>query len=99
MPDCKTCKTERRQAADVPYIVHESDMARLERTIKRLWILLLVVTVLLVGSNIAWIVYESQFEDQYAEVEVDTGEGDAYVAGIGDVTIGESTSKVTEPYT
>ena len=97
--DCETCKEKRKQAELVPYIVHESDMARLEHTIKRLWILLLVVIVLLVGSNIAWIVYESQFEDQYAEVEVDTGEGDAYVAGIGDVTLGESTSKSAEPDT
>ena len=80
MPDCKTCKAERKQAADVPYIVHESDMARLERTIKRLWILLLVVVVLLVGSNIAWIAYENSFVDEVEEsVEsyADDG-GDAY---------------------
>lgn len=97
MPDCKTCKVERKQVADVPYIVHESDMARLERTIKRLWVLLLVVIVLLVGSNIAWIVYESQFEDVSVEQEVDTGDGDAFVAGVGSIYYGESQAKNDNP--
>lgn len=95
MPDCKTCKTERFQAADVPYIVHESDMARLERTIKRLWILLLIVIVLLVGSNIAWIVYENQFEEVVTttqEVEQDTDGGGNNIFVGGD-NYGEAKSK------
>ena len=36
--------------------------AMAERIIKRLWILIIVLVVLLFGSNAAWIVYESQFE-------------------------------------
>lgn len=88
MPDCKSCKTERKQVADVPYIVHESDMARLERTIKRLWILLLVVIVLLVGSNIGWMVYENQFEEvtttESYEATTDDG-GTAIANGSGEV--------------
>ena len=93
MPDCKSCKAERRE---IPLLVHESDMARAERTIRRLWILALVALVLLVGSNFAWVVYEHQFVTEEAQVEVDTGDGDAYVAGIGDVTIGESKGNVEE---
>lgn len=46
----------------VPYIVYESSMARAERTIKRLWILALVIVFLLVASNVGWLIYESQFE-------------------------------------
>lgn len=61
MPDCTTCR-ENRQVAPVPYIVHEATMARLERTIKRLWILLIVMLILFVGTNAGWIIYESQFE-------------------------------------
>ena len=38
-------------------------LAMLERTIKRLWIMSLILIILLVGSNIAWLYYESQFED------------------------------------
>ena len=47
---------------NVPYIAHESMMARMERTIRRLWVLSLVLVVLLVGSNVAWLWYESQWE-------------------------------------
>lgn len=36
---------------DVPYIVHEGDMARQERTINRLWVTSLVAIILLVATN------------------------------------------------
>ena len=77
----------------VPYIVHEAAMARMERTIRRLWILLIIVTVFLVATNAAWIWYEAQFEDVVVEQDVDTGEGDAFVAGVGDVSYGKSEAK------
>ena len=51
-------------------VAFESVMARFERTIKRLWILLIILVLLLVGSNVAWLVYESQFEDQVITQEV-----------------------------
>lgn len=46
----------------VPYILHESEMARVERQLKRLWIVLIVAIALLAITNIAWLYYESQFE-------------------------------------
>ena len=65
--DCETCKEKRKVIAqtskDVPYIAHESAVARLERVIKRLWVLVLVLIVLLVASNAAWLYYESSFEE------------------------------------
>ena len=85
MPDCNTCSHHTAEA--VPFIAHESMKATMERTIKRLWIVILLLIILLCGTNVAWIIYESQFETQSAEVEVDTGDGSAYVAGIGDVRI------------
>lgn len=54
----------------IPYYVHESDMARMERQIKRLWIVLIMTIVFLVGSNAAWIYYESQFTDEEITQEV-----------------------------
>ena len=74
----------------IPYFCHEGDMARLERTNKRLWILSILLVVLLVGSNAGWIWYESQFETvetttQEVEQDVDTGNGDATVIGIGSI--------------
>lgn len=63
MADCKTCKERRSATEPIPYIAHESAMARMERTIKRLWVLLIVVVTLLVATNGVWIWRESQFED------------------------------------
>lgn len=58
--DCSSCKD--RRADPVPFIVHESAMARAERTIKRLWIIAIILILLLAGTNGAWIYYESQWE-------------------------------------
>ena len=59
---CNSCRTDKAPAS-VPYVVHESAMARAERTQKSLvWVIVLLI-VLLVGSNIAWIAYENSFDD------------------------------------
>ena len=75
---------------DVPYIVHESAMSRLDRTIKRLWITILVLIVLLVGSNACWLYYESQYEmveetTQTVTQEADDASGNTFIGGDGDV--------------
>ena len=78
----------------VPYIIHESIIARMERTIKRLWILCIIMFVSLVLTNGLWICYENSFEDivtdQEVSQEVDTGNGDAVITGIGDINYGEN---------
>lgn len=78
---------------NVPYIVHESQMARSERTIKRLWVLCIVMFLAFVVSNGMWVVYENSFEDISVEQEVDTGDGAAYVTGTGDIN---GTSKTND---
>lgn len=74
----------------IPYFAHEGEMARMERANKRLWIVILVLIVCLIGSNVAWLYYENQFADEVVTQEVDTGEGVAVVSGIGDAVYGES---------
>lgn len=59
----------------VPYIVHEGDMARLERANRRLWILCLVMFLSLVVSNAGWIWYENQFIDEVVTVEQESETG------------------------
>ena len=61
----------------IPYFCHEGDMARAERTIKRLWILCILLIILLVGTNAAWIYYENQWETAETVVtqDVDTVNG------------------------
>lgn len=83
----------------IPYYIHEGMMARQERTIRRLWILCIVIFLAFVGSNCAWMYYESQFTDEIITEEVtqdvDTGNGNATVNGhIGDYYgTGETDSK------
>ena len=68
---------ERIDQKMIPYFCHEGDMARAERTIKRLWIPCILLIILLVGTNIAWIHYENQWETAETVVtqDVDTGNG------------------------
>lgn len=65
---------------DVSYVAFESVCTRFERTIKRLWILVIILTVLLVGTNCAWLWYESQF--QYVETSTESYEADATDGGV-----------------
>ncbi len=97
MSNCESCS--KRPPEPIPYVVHESDMARQERTIKRLWILLLVLIVLFVGSNAAWIYYESQFADESWTFEANTDNGGTAIAnGDGEVNYyGESESDQENP--
>ena len=60
----KTCNNcAEKTPTNVPYVVHESAMARAERQAKRLVAVIILLIVLLVGSNIGWLVYESSFDD------------------------------------
>ena len=81
------------EQASIPYIAHESMMARLERITHRQWIVILVLILALVASNVGWIVYESQWET-YEEVTVtqdaNTEEGNAVNRYIGGDSYGES---------
>lgn len=69
---------------DIPYIAHESALVRQERTIRRLWILCIIIFLAFTGSNVAWIYYESQFETTTTQIEAEQeteGGGDNYVIG------------------
>lgn len=68
--NCDTCAERRKQAEPVAYIAFESMKATMERTIKRLWIVVLVLILLLAGTNAAWIWYESQFAEETVTQEV-----------------------------
>ena len=61
---CETCKEKRKvipqTPKDVPYIIHDGAIARLELVIKRMWVLVIALIILLCASNAAWIWWESQ---------------------------------------
>ena len=89
MANCESCNGKDSHAPEsVPYIVHESSMARMERQIKRLWITVLVLISMLVATNGAWIWYESQFSDIETTIEAEQdGSGVNIVSG-GDLDYG-----------
>lgn len=69
---------EKEKMVEIPYFVHETDMERLERANKRNFILILVLIVALIGGNLAWTIYESQYEDVVTatqEIKQDSGDG------------------------
>lgn len=86
---CETCKNKTTAPENVPYIVHESAMARTERTAKRLWITILTLIFLLVGSNCVWIWCENQFED--IEIVQENADGyNSFIGNDGDIVYGET---------
>ena len=72
MENCETCKAKTcKEPESVPYIAHEASMARMERQARRLWIAVILLIVLIVGTNGAWIWHESQFSDIETTIEAE----------------------------
>ena len=87
---CNGCGTDSKAPANIPFVAHEKEMERKDRTEKRLWIVILLLIVLLVGTNAAWIWYDSQFEtvEVVEDYELSADDGcNAIVNGDGSVTI------------
>lgn len=65
MADCENCVKnceETKIPENIPYVVHEANMARAERQSKRWMIAFFVALAMLFATNVGWIIYESQFE-------------------------------------
>lgn len=77
------------KTATIPFYVHEGEINRLERFNKRLFALLLVVFLALVGTNSYWIWYESQFEDVVVTQENADGYNN-YIGNDGDIHNGQT---------
>ena len=79
---------------NIPYIAFEAEMARHERTIKRLFIALLIAVVLLCASNLAWLWFFNQFDFHTETVMFDTtdGGGNSYIGNDGVINNGEDDS-------
>lgn len=88
-------KTE--DVKDVSYIVFESVISRLDRVIKRMWVVILILIFLLLGTNLAWLYYESQFEEvtettttQTIEQQADGDSNNSFIGGDNNVSEAES---------
>lgn len=73
----------------ISYLVFESVTSEMERSIKRLWIVVLVLIFLLVGTNLAWLIFESQYEDYIEQTIEATQDGSGTnIVGGGNVNYG-----------
>ena len=89
---CNSCSTDKAPAS-VPFAVYESAMAQIKSLI---WVIVLLV-LLLVGSNVGWLIYESQFEvveetttETYTiDQDAETGNNNSVING-GEVVNGKA---------
>ena len=92
MANCETCKKAQNAPENVPYIVHESSMARMERQIKRLWIAVIVAVCLLFASNAGWLFCWMQYDYSSEEIVVEQDAKDGgnanYIGNDGDIVNG-----------
>lgn len=88
-PKTGTERTENEKGINISYIAYEAAQSRLERIIKRLWITTIILIVLLVASNVGWLIYESQFTDYEITQESETGTNN-YIGNDGDISYGEA---------
>lgn len=87
--DCDNCK-KKSIPENVSRYYFEETVARMDMAHRRVWILCIVLAIMLVASWVGFFIYENQFEEISVSQDVDTGDGDAFVAGAGDVYYGES---------
>lgn len=77
----------------IPFIAFESVTSRQERTIRRLWILCIILALMLVVTNAAWFYHESQMET--VVVTQDNADGyNNFIGNDGDINNGETNRKV-----
>lgn len=90
---CNNCGTNKNPAS-VPYVVHESAIARAERHTKALICVIVLLIVLLVGSNGAWLWHENQFEvveETTTTITQDNADGyNNYIGNDGDIVNGKA---------
>lgn len=94
--DTRTGQTSESNVSPVPYIVHEGTMARMERTVRRLWLSVIISVVLLFASNALWLWAWMQFDYVNTESNVDVNAEDGvanYIGNDGDISNGADTSE------
>ena len=83
MANCKECKEKRiveNTPENVPYIVHETAMARNERNVKRMIVAIITAIALLFASNALWMLAWMQYDYESYEI---TADGDSNANYIG----------------
>ena len=88
MMDCKNCtKASVYNADPVPFVVHENMRAQMDSANRRLMRVIVLLIVLLVASNGAWLWRESLYETVRIEQTNDRGVNN-FIGHDGDITNG-----------
>lgn len=77
----------------IPCYAFDGAMMLANKTIRRLWILCIILVVLVVGSNVGWLIYESQYIEKSGKIEQQAewdSESDVVFNGTGVINYGES---------
>ena len=91
---CNSCNTN--DMAVMPIAQHEKDQNRLMSIIKRLIAVIVILIVLLVGSNIGWLIYENQYEvvEESTTITQENAEGyNNYIGNDDDIVNGKTNDK------
>lgn len=84
---------------NISYIAFEAVCSRFERMNKRLWIMCIILAIMLITTNIAWIHYVQQFEAVTTTIEttqdLDATDGGDAIINDGVHINGESTADST----
>lgn len=85
--NCENCEKNKDIGLTmIPFAAHQAEMSRSERQHKALvWIIVLLI-LLLVGTNVGWLIYESQFEtvetwEQEVWQDTDSGGNNNFIGG------------------
>lgn len=93
---CNGCGTNNDMAV-MPIAQHEKDQNRLMGIIKSLIAVIVILIVLLVGTNVGWLIYESRYEvveETGTTVEQENENGyNNYIGNDGDIVNGETNDK------
>lgn len=77
----------------VPFIVYEGTVARFERTIKRLIVLVGITILLLFASNAIWLYVWHQYDYEDVSIENQDGGNANYIGANGYINNAENSSK------
>ena len=81
MKSCDGCN----EKTSIPYVVHKATVTRLERINTRLWVVILILIFALIASNLAWVIYEKQFDvvEKNVEIECQQDSDDELIGAVG----------------
>lgn len=80
---------KREGLVTIPFAAHEADMDRMKSVNTKLFILCILLTLALIGTNLAWVICESQFESVVVTQENEDGYN-SFIGNDGDIYNGQT---------